>query len=195
MNIVETKIQGLLIIEPTVFEDDRGWFMESFNQQKFEAALLDRNQPVPDFVQDNHSFSKKGVLRGLHYQIAPHAQGKLVRVVQGRAWDVAVDIRKDSSTFGQWVGVELTEQNHKQFWIPAGFAHGFIALEDNTQFLYKTTDYYSKECERSIIWNDETLAIDWHVETGLELKLTDKDRLASTFQQAHINKELFNQSE
>lgn len=195
MNIVETKIQGLLIIEPTVFEDDRGWFMESFNQQKFEAALLDRNQPVPDFVQDNHSFSKKGVLRGLHYQIAPHAQGKLVRVVQGRAWDVAVDIRKDSSTFGQWVGVELTEQNHKQFWIPAGFAHGFIALEDNTQFLYKTTDYYSKECEHSIIWNDETLAIDWHVETGLELKLTDKDRLASTFQQAHINKELFNQSE
>lgn len=194
MNIVETKIQGLLIIEPAIFEDDRGWFMESFNQQKFEAALLDRNQPVPNFVQDNHSFSKKGVLRGLHYQIAPHAQGKLVRVVQGRAWDVAVDIRKDSSTFGQWVGVELTEQNHKQFWIPAGFAHGFIALEDNTQFLYKTTDYYSKECERSIIWNDETLAIDWHVETELELKLTDKDRLALTFQQAHMRKELFNQS-
>lgn len=194
MNIVETKIQGLLIIEPAIFEDDRGWFMESFNQQKFEAALLDRNQPVPNFVQDNHSFSKKGVLRGLHYQISPHAQGKLVRVVQGRAWDVAVDIRKDSSTFGQWVGVELTEQNHKQFWIPAGFAHGFIALEDNTQFLYKTTDYYSKECERSIIWNDETLAIDWHVETELELKLTDKDRLALTFQQAHMRKELFNQS-
>lgn len=180
MNIVETKIQGLLIIEPAIFEDDRGWFMESFNQQKFEAALLDQNQPVPNFVQDNHSFSNKGVLRGLHYQIAPHAQGKLVRVVQGRAWDVAVDIRKDSSTFGQWVGVELTEQNHKQFWIPAGFAHGFIALEDNTQFLYKTTDYYSKECERSIIWNDETLAIDWHIETELELKLTDKDRLAPT---------------
>lgn len=191
MNIVETKIQGLLIIEPAIFEDDRGWFMESFNQQKFEAALLDRNQPVPNFVQDNHSFSKKGVLRGLHYQIAPHAQGKLVRVVQGRAWDVAVDIRKDSSTFGQWVGVELTEQNHKQFWIPAGFAHGFIALEDNTQFLYKTTDYYSKECERSIIWNDETLAIDWHVETELELKLTDKDRLALTFQQAIASNDIF----
>ena len=191
MNIVETKIQGLLIIEPAIFEDDRGWFMESFNQQKFEAALLDRNQPVPNFVQDNHSFSKKGVLRGLHYQIAPHAQGKLVRVVQGRAWDVAVDIRKDSSTFGQWVGVELTEQNHKQFWIPAGFAHGFIALEDNTQFLYKTTDYYSKECERSIIWNDETLAIDWHIETELELKLTDKDRLALTFQQAIASNDIF----
>lgn len=181
MNIVETKIQGLLIIEPAIFEDDRGWFMESFNQQKFEAALLDQNQPVPNFVQDNHSFSNKGVLRGLHYQIAPHAQGKLVRVVQGRAWDVAVDIRKDSSTFGQWVGVELTEQNHKQFWIPAGFAHGFIALEDNTQFLYKTTDYYSKECERSIIWNDETLAIDWKLEEGIELRLSDKDQLAELF--------------
>ena len=191
MNIVETKIQGLLIIEPAIFEDDRGWFMESFNQQKFEAALLDRKQPVPNFVQENHSFSKKGVLRGLHYQISPHAQGKLVRVVQGRAWDVAVDIRKDSSTFGQWVGVELTEQNHKQFWIPAGFAHGFIALEDNTQFLYKTTDYYSKECERSIIWNDETLAIDWHIETELELKLTDKDRLALTFQQAIASNDIF----
>lgn len=191
MNIVKTKIQGLLIIEPAIFEDDRGWFMESFNQQKFEAALLDRNQPVPNFVQDNHSFSNKGVLRGLHYQIAPHAQGKLVRVVQGRAWDVAVDIRKDSSTFGQWVGVELTEQNHKQFWIPAGFAHGFIALEDNTQFLYKTTDYYSKECERSIIWNDETLAIDWHIETELELKLTNKDRLALTFQQAIASNDIF----
>lgn len=181
MNIIETKIQGLLIIEPAIFEDDRGWFMESFNQQKFEAALLDRNQPVPNFVQDNHSFSNKGVLRGLHYQIAPHAQGKLVRVVQGRAWDVAVDIRKDSSTFGQWVGVELTEQNHKQFWIPAGFAHGFIALEDNTQFLYKTTDYYSKECERSIIWNDETLAIDWKLEEGIELRLSDKDQLVELF--------------
>lgn len=178
MNIVETKIQGLLIIEPAIFEDDRGWFMESFNQQKFEAALLDRNQPVPNFVQDNHSFSKKGVLRGLHYQISPHAQGKLVRVVQGRAWDVAVDIRKDSSTFGQWVGVELTEQNHKQFWIPAGFAHGFIALEDNTQFLYKTTDYYSKECERSIIWNDEQLAIEWPIQEDVGLKLTDKDKEA-----------------
>lgn len=181
MNIVETKIQGLLIIEPAIFEDDRGWFMESFNQQKFEAALLDRNQPVPNFVQDNHSFSKKGVLRGLHYQIAPHAQGKLVRVVQGRAWDVAVDIRKDSSTFGQWVGVELTEQNHKQFWIPAGFAHGFIALEDNTQFLYKTTDYYSKECERSILWNDKDLGIDWCLEQINEIFVSDKDKIADNF--------------
>lgn len=178
MNVIETKIKELLIFEPRVFSDDRGWFMESFNQQVFERALTERGLEVPQFVQDNHSFSKKGVLRGLHYQLHPHAQGKLVRVVQGRAWDVAVDIRQGSETFGQWVGVELSAENHKQFWIPAGFAHGFIALEDNTQFLYKTTNYYSKDCERSIVWNDPEIAIEWPVETGLELLLTDKDRLA-----------------
>lgn len=179
MNIIETKIKDLLIFEPRVFGDDRGWFMESFNQQVFEQALTERGLDIPKFVQDNHSFSKKGVLRGLHYQLNPHAQGKLVRVVQGRAWDVAVDIRENSSTFGEWVGVELTADNHKQFWIPAGFAHGFIALEDNTQFLYKTTDYYSKECERSIVWNDETINIEWPIEKDLEILLTDKDKLAS----------------
>lgn len=178
MNIIETKIKDLLIFEPQVFGDDRGWFMESFNQQVFEQALTERGLDIPKFVQDNHSFSKKGVLRGLHYQLNPHAQGKLVRVVQGRAWDVAVDIRENSSTFGEWVGVELTADNHKQFWIPAGFAHGFIALEDNTQFLYKTTNYYSKEWERSIIWNDPNIAIEWPVKEGLKLELTDKDRLA-----------------
>lgn len=178
MNIIETKIKDLLIFEPRVFGDDRGWFMESFNQQVFEQALTERGLDIPKFVQDNHSFSKKGVLRGLHYQLNPHAQGKLVRVVQGRAWDVAVDIRENSSTFGEWVGVELTADNHKQFWIPAGFAHGFIALEDNTQFLYKTTDYYSKECERSIVWNDEKINIEWPIEKDLEILLTDKDRLA-----------------
>lgn len=178
MNVIETKIKDLLIFEPRVFGDDRGWFMESFNQQVFEKALSDRGLEVPNFVQDNHSFSKKGVLRGLHYQLNPHAQGKLVRVVQGRAWDVAVDIRKGSDTFGQWVGVELSGANHKQFWIPAGFAHGFIALEDNTQFLYKTTDYYSKECEGSIVWSDVDLGIEWPIEENLEVLLTDKDRLA-----------------
>lgn len=186
MNVIETKIKDLLIFEPRVFADDRGWFMESFNQQAFEKALSDRGLEVPNFVQDNHSFSKKGVLRGLHYQLNPHAQGKLVRVVQGRAWDVAVDIRQDSLTFGQWVGVELTAENHKQFWIPAGFAHGFIALEDNTQFLYKTTNYYSKECERSIVWNDEVINIEWPVESGLELKLTDKDHFAPNLKNAEI---------
>ena len=175
MNIIETKIKDLLIFEPRVFADDRGWFMESFNQQVFEKALADRGLDIPTFVQDNHSFSKKGVLRGLHYQLNPHAQGKLVRVVQGRAWDVAVDIRKDSETFGQWVGVELSGENHKQFWIPAGFAHGFIALEDNTQFLYKTTDYYSKEYERCILWNDKSLNIKWPISSEIKLVMSEKD--------------------
>ena len=183
MNVIETKIKDLLILEPRIFADERGWFMESFNQQVFERALTERGLNVPVFVQDNHSLSQKGVLRGLHYQLDPHAQGKLVRVVQGRAWDVAVDIRQDSLTFGEWVGVELSGENHKQFWIPAGFAHGFIALEDNTQFLYKTTDYYSKECERSIVWNDKDLAIDWPIEENMLIQLTDKDRLAKPFKE------------
>jgi len=183
MNVIETKIKDLLILEPRIFADERGWFMESFNQQIFERALTERGLNVPAFVQDNHSLSQKGVLRGLHYQLDPHAQGKLVRVVQGRAWDVAVDIRQDSLTFGEWVGVELSGENHKQFWIPAGFAHGFIALEDNTQFLYKTTDYYSKECERSIVWNDKDLAIDWPIEENMLIQLTDKDRLAKPFKE------------
>ena len=191
MNVIETKIKDLLILEPRIFADERGWFMESFNQQVFERALTERGLNVPVFVQDNHSLSQKGVLRGLHYQLDPHAQGKLVRVVQGRAWDVAVDIRQDSLTFGEWVGVELSGENHKQFWIPAGFAHGFIALEDNTQFLYKTTDYYSKECERSIVWNDQRLNIEWPIEESLSLKLTDKDRLASTLLQAIEKNDLF----
>ena len=186
MNVIETKIKDLLIFEPRVFADDRGWFMESFNQQVFEKALADRGLEIPNFVQDNHSFSKKGVLRGLHYQLNPHAQGKLVRVVQGRAWDVAVDIRKDSETFGQWVGVELSGENHKQFWIPAGFAHGFIALEDNTQFLYKTTDYYSKECERSIIWDDPKIGIEWPFTDNLEIVLTEKDASATNLVESEI---------
>ncbi|WP_151707812.1 dTDP-4-dehydrorhamnose 3,5-epimerase [Acinetobacter junii] len=191
MNIIETKINGLLIFEPKVFADERGWFMESFNQKNFENALLERGLDIPQFVQDNHSFSKKGVLRGLHYQMNPYAQGKLVRVVQGRAWDVAVDIRQDSPTFGQWVGVELTVENHKQFWIPAGFAHGFVALEDDTHFLYKTTNYYSKECERSLVWNDREIGIEWPIGQDLILELTDKDRLASTLMEAKNNKDLF----
>lgn len=185
MNIIETKIKDLLIIEPKVFGDDRGWFMESFNQKNFEKALTERGLEVPKFVQDNHSYSQKGVLRGLHYQLDPYAQGKLVRVVQGRAWDVAVDIRQNSATFGQWVGMELTSENHKQFWIPAGFAHGFIALEDNTQFLYKATNYYSKECERSIVWDDADIGIEWPIEGGLKLKLTEKDKNAKAFKEIY----------
>ncbi|VEG13271.1 dTDP-4-dehydrorhamnose 3,5-epimerase [Moraxella cuniculi] len=183
MNVIETKIPELLIFEPRIFADERGWFMESFNQNVFAKVLQERGFGVPIFVQDNHSMSSKGVLRGLHYQSEPFAQGKLVRVVQGRAFDVAVDIRKDSPTFGQWVGVELNAQTHRQFWIPAGFAHGFVALEDNTQFLYKTTNFYHKDSERSIIWNDKTIGIDWQTE-GLELIINEKDAHALSFIQA-----------
>ena len=179
MNVIETKIKGLLIIEPKVFGDDRGWFMESFNQRAFEQALQERGLDFPNFVQDNHSYSEKGVLRGLHFQKSPYGQGKLVRVVQGRAWDVAVDIREDSETYGQWVGVELTAKNHKQFWIPEGFAHGFIALEDNTQFLYKTTNYYNKESEGAIIWNDTKIDIQWPIEGIEKILVSDKDLVAS----------------
>lgn len=178
MNIIETKIKGLLIIEPRVFGDDRGWFMESFNQQNFEKALAERGLDIPNFVQDNHSCSQKGTLRGLHFQKAPYAQGKLVRVVQGRAWDVAVDIRPNSDTYGEWVGIELTGENNKQFWIPEGFAHGFVALEDNTQFLYKTTNYYNKESEGSIIWNDPDLKIEWPIDED-QVNLSEKDKLAN----------------
>lgn len=178
MNVIETKIPGLLIIEPKVFGDDRGWFMESFNEQNFNKALQERDLEVPRFVQDNHSFSQKGVLRGLHFQKAPYGQGKLVRVVQGRAWDVAVDIRESSETYGQWVGVELSGTNHRQFWIPEGFAHGFVALEDNTQFLYKTTNYYNKESEGAIIWNDKTIGIEWSLDDIQEVLVSEKDQLA-----------------
>ena len=182
MNVIETKIKGLLILEPKVFGDDRGWFMESFNQKAFEQALKERGLDIPQFVQDNHSYSQKGVLRGLHYQSAPYAQGKLVRVVQGRAWDVAVDIRPESITYGEWVGVELSGENHKQFWIPEGFAHGFVALEDNTQFLYKATNYYNKESEGAIVWNDPTIGIEWPVSDIAEVLVSGKDQDALTLQ-------------
>lgn len=179
MNIIETKIKGLLILEPRVFGDDRGWFMESYNQQNFEKALAERGLDIPHFVQDNHSCSQKGTLRGLHFQKAPYAQGKLVRVVQGRAWDVAVDIRPNSETYGEWVGVELTGENHKQFWIPEGFAHGFVALDDNTHFLYKTTNHYNKDSEGAIIWNDSDLAIEWPASLE-QIQLSDKDKVAAS---------------
>ena len=180
MNVIETKIEGLLILEPRVFGDDRGWFMESFNKKAFEQILKERNLPIPQFVQDNHSCSQKNTLRGLHFQKAPYGQGKLVRVVQGKAWDVAVDIRPKSKTYGQWVGVELSGENSKQFWIPEGFAHGFVALEDNTQFLYKTTNYYNKESEGAIIWNDPDLKIEWPVDED-QVNLSEKDMLAGLF--------------
>lgn len=157
--------------------------MESFNQQCFEDALKALNLPIPTFVQDNHSCSQKGVLRGLHFQREPYAQGKLVRVVQGRAWDVAVDIRPESETYGEWVGVELSAENKTMFWIPEGFAHGFLAIEDNTQFLYKTTNYYNKESEGAIIWSDTTLKIDWPLNKVDKVILSDKDTNSMKFEE------------
>ena len=174
MKLIQTAIPDVVIIEPAVFKDDRGWFMESFNEAKFHAALSALSLPTPRaFVQDNHSCSQAGVLRGLHYQLGPHAQGKLVRVTQGAAFDVAVDIRKGSPTFGQWVGVELTAENNRQLWIPEGFAHGFVALQDHTHFLYKTTDTYAKDCERSIVWNDPDIGIEWPVQGAPNLAPKD----------------------
>lgn len=173
MNVVKTDIEGLLILEPQVFGDARGFFYESFSQQVFNAATgLD-----VQFVQDNHSRSAKGVLRGLHYQLPPFAQGKLVRCVRGAVFDVAVDIRKSSPSFGQWFGVELTEDNHRQLWIPPGMAHGFVTLTDSADFLYKTTGYYAPAYDRGIAWNDPAIGIAWP-EQGLTLQLSPKDQEA-----------------
>ena len=173
MKIVDTAIADLKIIEPAVFADTRGFFFESFNQAKFNQAV---GYDVA-FVQDNHSYSIKGALRGLHYQLSPHPQGKLVRCVVGEVFDVAVDIRKSSPSFGQWVGVHLSAENKRQLWIPPGFAHGFLTLSEYAEFLYKTTDYWAKDCEQAIIWNDPSIAIDWPAFDGQPL-LSEKDRLA-----------------
>jgi len=179
MKLVPTQLTDVMVVEPDVFTDERGWFMESFNAPRLDAALKAMGLPAaPAFVQDNHSCSRAGVLRGLHYQLPPHAQGKLVRVVQGRAWDVMVDIRRSSPQFGRWVGVELSAANRRQLWIPPGFAHGFLALEDDTHFLYKTTDVYAKACERSIRWSDPTLAIAWPLPAGQQMHLAEKDAQA-----------------
>ena len=156
MKVIETGIEGLLVLEPKVFGDARGFFMESFNARTFaEVTGLKL-----DFVQDNHSRSGRGVLRGLHYQVR-QPQGKLVRVSQGSVFDVAVDLRRSSPTFGRWYGVELSGENHRQFWVPAGFAHGFYVLSESADFLYKTTDYYAPEYERSLAWNDPTVGVQW----------------------------------
>jgi len=157
MKVTPTAIPDVLILEPKVFGDERGFFFESYNAKAFEQATGLKGE----FVQDNHSKSAKNVLRGLHYQVAPKAQGKLVRVVQGEVFDVAVDLRKGSKSFGQWVGQILSAQNRQQLWIPPGFAHGFLTLSESAEFLYKTTDYYSPEHERSLLWNDPALGIDW----------------------------------
>ena len=174
MEIIQTKIPDLLIIKPTVFQDDRGYFFESYNKEKFLSRGMDRN-----FVQDNESKSMKGVLRGLHFQKPPFAQGKLVRVMKGAVLDVAVDLRKNSSTYGQWASIELTEDNKFMYWIPAGFAHGFVTLEDDTVFFYKCTNVYNKDSEGSIRWNDPDLNIDWG--SNLQPILSDKDKRAPLF--------------
>lgn len=179
MNVITTKLPEVKIIEPKVFGDDRGFFLESYNQNAFCQAI---GREV-NFVQDNHSRSVKGVLRGLHYQIK-QPQGKLVRCVVGEVFDVAVDIRRSSPTFGQWVGVTLSAENKRQLWVPEGFAHGFVVVSDHAEFLYKTTDYYAPQHERSIVWNDETLSIEWPLDN--EPVMSDKDSNATALQNAEL---------
>lgn len=169
MKLVTTAIPDLFILEPTVFGDDRGFFYESFNQKRF-AELTG---VTAEFVQDNHSKSARGVLRGLHYQIQ-HPQGKLVRATQGKVFDVSVDIRKSSPTFGQYLGVELSAENKRMLWIPPGFAHGFVVLSETAEFLYKTTDYWYPEYERSILWNDPALEIYWNIDYTPQLSGKDQ---------------------
>jgi len=179
MKATPTQIPDVFVIEPRVFGDERGFFFESFNEKAFSEATGTN----VTFVQDNHSKSVKGVLRGLHYQLPPKAQGKLVRVVQGEVFDVAVDIRKDSPTYGQWVAETLTADNKKQLWIPPGFAHGFLTLSDTAEFLYKTTDYWSPEHERAIKWDDATLNIPWPL-NGAHPTLAAKDAAGTPFANA-----------
>ncbi|EGQ9966923.1 dTDP-4-dehydrorhamnose 3,5-epimerase [Vibrio cholerae] len=173
MKVIETDIPDVKIIEPTVFGDERGFFMETWNQKRFEELVT--GKPT-QFVQDNHSKSKKGILRGLHYQ-TENTQGKLVRVVSGEVFDVAVDIRKDSPTFGKWVGVYLSAENKRQLWVPEGFAHGFYVTSDEAEFVYKCTDYYNPKAEHSLLWNDPSINIEWPSSEGLLLSDKDKEGL------------------
>ncbi|WP_343645470.1 dTDP-4-dehydrorhamnose 3,5-epimerase [Enterobacter sp.] len=171
MNVIKTDIPDVLIFEPKVFGDDRGFFYESFSQKVFEEAV---GRKV-EFVQDNHSKSCKGVLRGLHYQLEPYAQGKLVRCIAGEVFDVAVDIRKSSPTFGKWVGVNLSAENKRQLWIPEGFAHGFYVLSESAEFVYKTTNFYVPNVESGIIWDDKALAIKWPLDGSPIISAKDKN--------------------
>lgn len=183
MHVIPTALAGVLVLEPRVFGDDRGFFMESYNRRSFaQATGLDI-----DFVQDNHSRSRRGVLRGLHYQLR-QPQGKLVRVTHGAVFDVAVDIRRGSATFGRWVGVELSADNHRQLWVPPGLAHGFVVLSDSADFLYKTTDYYAPEHERSIAWDDPAIGIDWPLAAhGITAPLLSaKDRAGQPLSRAEL---------
>ncbi|MEL4180648.1 dTDP-4-dehydrorhamnose 3,5-epimerase [Roseateles sp. PN1] len=173
MNVTPTALPEVLIIEPRVFGDARGFFTESWNEQTFNKAVGHEVR----FVQDNHSRSARGVLRGLHYQLPPHTQGKLVRVVSGAVFDVAVDMRRSSANFGRWVGVELSADNHRQLWVPPGFAHGFLVLSETADFLYKTTDFYAPQAEGCVRWDDPTIGIQWP-ETGVAPVLAEKDAKA-----------------
>ena len=179
MNVIKTDIPEVLIFEPKVFGDERGFFMESFNQAIFENAVGHK----VNFVQDNHSKSAKGVLRGLHFQNKPHEQGKLVRCVTGEVFDVAVDIREGSSTYGKWVGVILSAENKRQLWIPEGFAHGFYVLSDSAEFVYKATNFYAPQAEKSILWSDKTLNINWPFMDSQELSISEKDRNGLAFEE------------
>ena len=179
MKVVETLLPGCVVIEPVVFGDERGFFFESYNRRAFREATGED----PDFVQDNHSRSARNVLRGLHYQVR-QPQGKLVRVVAGEVWDVAVDLRRSSPTFGRWVGVTLSAANRRMLWVPVGFAHGFVVVSDGAEFLYKTTDYYAPQFERCIAWDDADLKIDWQF-SGVPA-LSAKDAVGARFAQAEV---------
>ncbi len=178
---IETSIKGVIIIEPTVFSDERGYFMETFHNKEFKEAGIDVL-----FVQDNQSKSKKGVLRGLHFQIN-NPQGKLVRVIKGEVFDVAVDLRRDSVTYGKWEGVKLSEENKKQFYVPEGFAHGFLVLSDIAEFTYKCTNFYDAEDEGGILWNDPNVGIEWPVDNIKEILLSDKDKQLKTLNETSTN--------
>ena len=181
MKFTPLAIPEVVLIEPRVFGDSRGFFLESFKQELFNQATGTQH----DFIQDNHSRSSKGVLRGLHYQLNPHAQGKLVRVITGAVFDVAVDIRRSSPTFGRWVGAELTAENHHQLWIPPGFAHGFVVLSDTADFVYKTTAYYAPETDRGILWNDPDIGIEWP-QLDIQFSLSEKDQKQPAFKLAEV---------
>jgi len=174
MKIIPTALPEVLILQPKVFGDERGFFLESYNCKAFNEAV---GYEV-DFVQDNHSRSAHGVLRGLHYQLPPHAQGKLVRVTAGRVFDVAVDMRSSSPRYGRWAGVDISSDNHQQLWIPPGFAHGFVVLSDSADFLYKTTDYYAPHAERAVKWDDPAIGIDWPVPVTMNIIVSGKDAAA-----------------
>jgi dTDP-4-dehydrorhamnose 3,5-epimerase len=192
MQVERFAVAGPVKISPRVFGDERGYFLETWNRKQFADVLQVPLEESPTFAQDNQSRSSKGVLRGLHYQLPPHAQGKLVRCVQGEIFDVAVDIRQASPTFGQWVGAHLSGENHSQLWVPAGFAHGFLVLSETAEVLYKATDFWDKASERSIRWDDPALAIAWPFPAGeADPSVSDKDREAPTLAEAAALGEVF----